>query len=606
MRLILFIFLLPLLAFGAVNSTTPGPMITLSTFECISVRAWYTNDANNDNSATIQFKRTADSTWLNAYTPIIDKRAEVVIQGTTNLNTTNQFQARGSVVGLVPNTSYDVKLIWSDPDGIVGAASITNTISTLSYSVPTNGTTVYVDGSAGSEGSGTIGSPYKTITNAIQQSSAGTTIVVAPGDYVSMTISKSGTSSAYFVVTTNGAGQCSIQGGAAVNSLTMAASYWVIDGFNLEQSTRGGLHFNSGASNIYVMHTLQTNAVSSSGVFCAAVEVYGNPQSSIFLISNNWSCWNPQITNDTAGLVDMVDFSNGQIVTFVVAYNYLQGGWDAIGNRGNSSFNGMGENTDFCHNTITDNIDDVFEVDGSGPNIRVFDNHVNKGMPGFGNYGGSLFSDAGTYIGPMYVFRNFLHGYGTNALGNSDVVGIKTGGHSAVGWAFYFHNTIVTTSSGGGHEVVSEAGYNFSQNATTNHTFRNNIFFAAGNVYWTAGTNNSHDYDLGFTINGGNFAGNWNGASNYTTFANFQAGTGEESHGLGSNPLLDLTTLTIPTNSPAVDTGVVLANFNDANSAWPFTGSAPDMGAFEAGGNPPPGPTYNATRAFVGRIVRAP
>jgi hypothetical protein len=37
-------------------------------------------------------------------------------------------------------------------------------------------------------------------------------------------------------------------------------------------------------------------------------------------------------------------------------------------------------------------------------------------------------------------------------------------------------------------------------------------------------------------------------------------------------------------SSPGYDGGMILWNFNDANSAWPYTGTAPDMGAVEDGG----------------------
>ncbi len=603
------IFILSALTVGAaVNTTTPGPMITLSTFECISVRAWYTNDANANNSVTLLYKLTSGSTWLNAYQPIIDRRSEIIVVGTTNSNTTNQFQARGSIVGLIPNTSYDVALTWSDADGIVGTASITNTVSTLSYNVPLTGNTKYVDASAGSEGNGSIGSPWKTITNAIIQSQQSDIIMVSPGRYQPFLITSNGNSAGYYALITNGAGPVSIIGGVSNNTIYISGSYWLIDGFNIEQSLLGGIHFGGSAHHVFVQNTLQTNAVSGTSS-SAACEIYGIC-SNIYILSNTWSCWNPTITNGTAGLVDNVDFGEGPSVSMVVAYNTLNGGWDAIGNRGNSQVIGNCENTDLCHNTIVDNVDDTFEVDGFGPNIRVFDNHLSKAIQGFGGYGGSLFSDAGTYIGPMYVFRNFLHGYGTNAAGANSVIGLKTAGHSSVGAGFYFHNTFVTTASGGGHEVISEAGSGTGNTATTNKWFENNIWIAAGNVYWVGGTNNVHDYNLGFTMNGANFAGNWNGATNYTTFSDFQTGTGSESHGIGSDPLINYTTLVIPTNSPAVNAGLVISNFNDLSSAWPYSGSAPDMGAYETGGGGSGGSTsgliQNTSRANVGRIRRLP
>jgi len=554
-------------------------MTLLATFECISVRAGFAGDTNANNSAAIEFRVAGSATWLQAYSPVIDRRVAVNILGTPTDNSNNLNQARGSIVGLAADTLYDVRTTWTDTDGIVGGAAVTNSIMTLDYSPPTGGTTRYVDAAAGSEGDGSIGNPFKTITNAIAQSVAGDTMLVAPGRYASLVISTSGTSSAYFVLRTNG-GVAAIMGGSITNSLVVAANYWVIDGFNLEQSTLGGLHINNGAHHVYVQNTLQTNAVSSSGSYCAAVELYGALHD-IYLLTNNWSCWNPQITNDTDGLVNLIDLGGGPSYTVVVADNRLAGGWDGIGNRLNSGLNGNGENSDFCRNTFTNWVDDLVELDGLGPNVRFFANQAQRSIAGPGGYGGSLISDCGTYIGPSYIFRNYLRGFYTNAAGGNlgGGVGVKMGGHSSEGAAFYFHNTMVTASSGGAHELISEGGGG-GVNDSRNKVFRNNIFKVAGNVYYVGGSTNDHDYNLGYTSFGAYYASSWNGTTDYETLALFQSGTVQETHGVGLDPLLN-SDLTIPSNSPAVNAGAALPNFNDQNSAWPFKRNAPDIGAFE-------------------------
>jgi hypothetical protein len=566
---------------GALSTTTPGPVTLSSTFQCISIRARFTNDANANNTAAISYRKTGDSTWLSAYPPIVDRRAAVVILGTTNDNSSYQYEARGSIVGLSAATSYDVQVTWSDPDGIVGNAASTNTVSTLSYTPPSSGITRYVDASAGTEGTGTVGSPWKTITNAIVQASQGDTILVGPGRYASFTITSNGSPSSYYVLKTNGAGIASIQGGAVANSLTIAGNYWVIDGFNIEQSQHGGIHFNPGTHHVFVQNTLQTNAVSDTNELtdCAAVEVgYGGAMHDIYLLTNKWSTFNFTITNDNNGIVDLIDVGGGPVSGVVVADNILSGGWDAIGNRLNSGFNGNGENCDFCRNSFTNWMDDLIELDGLGPNVRFFSNLARRCTVGSGDYAGSLLSDCGTYIGPAYVFRNAIRGWYTNSTGANigGGLGIKMGAHSSVGWSFYFHNTFVTSSPGGGHETVNEDGFGSS---TANKTFRNNIFVAAGNIYYGGGTNNSHDYDLAYFPASSSYAASWNGYLNLLTLADIQL-VGQETHGICVDPLLRAD-LTIPQNSPAVNAAVVLPNFNDPNSAWPPDGSAADIGAFE-------------------------
>jgi uncharacterized repeat protein (TIGR02543 family) len=55
-------------------------------------------------------------------------------------------------------------------------------------------------------------------------------------------------------------------------------------------------------------------------------------------------------------------------------------------------------------------------------------------------------------------------------------------------------------------------------------------------------------------------------------------------HGISANPLFVAPAsgdLSLQPTSPCIDKGVLLPGFNDANSPWPYKGSAPDMGCFE-------------------------
>lgn len=85
-----------------------------------------------------------------------------------------------------------------------------------------------------------------------------------------------------------------------------------------------------------------------------------------------------------------------------------------------------------------------------------------------------------------------------------------------------------------------------------------------------------------------------------TTYANlaaFQAGASKEANGLFGVPQF-LSNYRLSSSSPAVNAGVVISNFNDAASAWPYTASAPDIGAFEIIG------VLNAVNLNVGRISK--
>ena len=96
-------------------SLTPGNVLLTATFEAISFRTQFAGDANANARVTVQFKQNSETLWHTAYPPFIDRRA--TIGGVSNPYAS---EARGSIVGLVPNTTYQVQVTWTDPDGVSG------------------------------------------------------------------------------------------------------------------------------------------------------------------------------------------------------------------------------------------------------------------------------------------------------------------------------------------------------------------------------------------------------------------------------------------------------------------------------------------------------
>jgi hypothetical protein len=450
-----------------------------------------------------------------------------------------------------------------------GGSSNIGTVSTLSYNPPANGTTRWVDASATSEGSGTSTSPYKTIPYAIEQSIAGDTIMVKAGTYPAFTISKSGTSSAYFVLKANPGDTVMIQ--SSTNNVVIDANYWRIIGLRLSPGTQSGFVLRSERHHVFIEESVTTDVGTSNVWGTGAVVLEGN--NNIFILRN-------QFTRTSTGQhnVDGIFIVGSNSHTIVIADNTITGPfWDGIGNAGNSFGNGLVENCDVSHNTITLYQDDSIELDGSSVNLRVWGNTIRSSS-------NSLISEAGTIIGPSYIFRNTM----VNTDGGS---GMKQG-NGGVGFCFIFHNVLENMGSGA-NEAVGQAG---GTPQSENHVFRNNILRATGNIYYREGRSNSYDYNVMYNP-GYLLVDSWNGSSNYSTLAAFQNATGQELHGLNANPLMN-TDKTLQSGSPAIDKGVILANFNSLDSAWPYAGSAPDIGAFEFGG---PGDT---TPPSVPRNVR--
>jgi len=91
-------------------------------------------------------------------------------------------QARGSIVGLQAGTTYEVSLTFSDPDGIVGSATLTGTVATIAPTAPVLGVELFVDAGAPSGDNGSSGSPFNSISTAITAATAGITIRVSSSD----------------------------------------------------------------------------------------------------------------------------------------------------------------------------------------------------------------------------------------------------------------------------------------------------------------------------------------------------------------------------------------------------------------------------------------
>ena len=120
-------------------------------------------------------------------------------------------------------------------------------------------------------------------------------------------------------------------------------------------------------------------------------------------------------------------------------------------------------------------------------------------------------------------------------------------------------------------------------------TFLNNIFDSSAGRYavYRGGRTNTYDYNL-YNGNSPGLFDEYNGTGSYQTLVAFRTATSQEQHGVQGSPAFSNGNFRISAVSPAVDKGVILPNFNDQNSAWPFQGSAPDIGHWEL---PPTSPS---------------
>src|SRR4051812_39915384 len=76
-------------------------------------------DDNRNASVALAWRRTGDAAWRDGL-PLLRLQSEAVEQGASfHYVAPNMFA--GSVFGLDPDTSYDIRLRLSDPDGPAGA-----------------------------------------------------------------------------------------------------------------------------------------------------------------------------------------------------------------------------------------------------------------------------------------------------------------------------------------------------------------------------------------------------------------------------------------------------------------------------------------------------
>jgi hypothetical protein len=537
---------------SAQNTTTTGTVTVTPSLEALSVTAAFTGDANGNNSVTVQFqKHTGDTGLHTAIVPFIDRRATLGGAANPYVN-----QARVSIVGLLPNTSYDVRVAWSDPDGVGGTNPITTTTSTLTTAPPT--------------GSGTT----RNVTNNSSQSSAlsaaaaGDTVTWASGNYNAFTITRSGTPSAWIIY--DGGGVATINGSGVSQNIQINANYVILRNFILSASDFSGIVLGSNQHHVII----SGNTLRNVSAACAADPTGAHYSDSGIVISNpftNAFVLNNSITSTslTACIQTPLPYNGpgtgiawASCSTCVIKGNTVTGAFrDAISS---DDSNDSGQNVDIYNNTVSQYVDDGIESKGDNVNVRLYGNIISSSQAD-SCIAANTESTTNQY-GPIYIFRNVCRITGTLIAGGGSVFKITPAAPM-----FVFHNSMDATNGGAGW-----TGYAMT---TGPFVILNNIVRTTGSMSDHAPTSTTFDYTVG-TVNS-SWAYLFGGTTTYDTLAAFRSGTGLDTHSLNVDPQFSDVQLHLSSTSPAINAGVFLNNFNTADSAWPFRGPAPDVGAYE-------------------------
>jgi hypothetical protein len=525
---------LPLTA-AAQPAATPGTVSNEVTLRSIGIEWPLTGDDNHDATCAVDYRVQGAPDWSSAL-PLL----RVDYEGANTL--------AGSILFLEPSADYDVRLTLTDPDG----GNTTETFSATTRPVPAlpvGGNEYHVvPGSGG--GAGTEADPFMGIDAAQAVAAPGDIFLLHGGNYGGrIEFDAPGAAGNYLVWKAAGDGDAIIEG------IELTGSHTWFEGLRVVVAAGEiGIHGTYlNPEDVVIVR----NAISGCH-YC----VYPKEESSNWYIADN------VITGDElpdSGSLDgegiELNHGNGHIV----AHNSIANVADGV------SYPGAG--CDIYGNDIFDVSDDGIEPDYGPANVRVWGNRISNAA----NNGISFQPMSGA---PWYVIRN-------QVVAGQNVIKIRDMDRAVI-----LHNTFV-----GWAQVVS----NDTQQLVGAWS-NNNLWLSVDGWYcWENGSPGPADWRTNLDYDGFDWAGHvyamkWNDVR-YDTLADFIADTGLEPHGIAIDAPTCLESFNVPASPPAsvppqfmtlaagcnaIDAGVALPSINDD-----FTGSAPDLGAYEVGAKLP-------------------
>ena len=561
----------------ASDSTKPGAFrIDPPTLHSLGFRWYIEGDDNGNARCRVDYRQLGSDIWRPAQ-PLLRVNRETVDRdfphyGTNSGTYTVGNLLAGSILFLTPDTAYEIRLQLSDPEG--GDARRDMTVRTRGVPVapePLRTLHVYPPGF---DGDGRLPA-YGSLEAALAEAQPGDRILVHEGRHLGgVTLHVSATAAAPIVI--RGAGDAVIE---------LAG----LDGFNLDLS---------GSEHVFVedlalvggrMGVMARRASHLTVRRCRISGVrYGifndREESSHWYIADNVitgidSTWRPR-QQEEAAETGVVVYGRGH----VVEHNRISRFWDCLTiadfGRPAGGVEGIDRHcvaVDFNNNDLYNARDDLIETDFGSHNIRVFDNRLYNAHTGV--------SAQPLYGGPLYFVGNVMY--------------------AIVGSAYKFHNWPAGVYVAHNTSITGDIAF-MSAPLWQNATLRNNLILGGGSGYTmesgSPDPRTSLDYN-GWSRNSfeaGSFIkftddGTLTGDLRYRfdSLADFFAGTGNGEHSIivdmddfddarfpspGATYSPGGQRMTLRAGAAPVDAGVELANITRE-----FTGTAPDMGAYERG-----------------------
>ena len=534
-RPVLTVFLAVVLSPTAIHAADPTAW-AVPTFESLGL---YYNRAVSQDSCRVRYRIANTTAWREGQPLVYDQR---------------ERQYRGSLVGLTPNTLYDVRLESDGPPVDFEAR-------TLAEELPI-GKTTYLP----------AGSTDQTLR-----------------------IKEGGTAKAWrLVAPAAGTKFVSDVFNLSEYNVVIEADYVIIRGLELKNAGIHGVLIREGVQHVVVedCHITGWGRMGGArvwGVFNGSDSgIYAEKDAGHLVIqrnlieyprsgANDWESGHPSGPQG----ISLIDSGGGNIIRYNTIRSTDDHGFnDGIGGGSNYSFAGSpNRDSDIYGNIVSHCWDDAIESEGANMNVRIWSNYIHHTFVHI--------ATAATSMGPLYIFRNV---FGESRISHQDPSGgmmIKTGMNylningervsTGLGYRFIFHNTALQPK--GALDV-------FSSHEVHNAVSRNNIFYSRGRTYPQDRGAPLNDFknDLTGGYLGGGFVSSmflpserpeWYLAS---TMSRIQWGRAEYKQ---NGRDFAITDPLVQVKNPAIDRGVRLPGFNDE-----YSGAAPDIGAFE-NGRPP-------------------
>ncbi len=535
-------------AIGAENAATPAadPVLERATLRSLGAYWIIRGDENKNAAVRVDYRRQGDATWHEG--PPLFRVARGANKtkeyGTLLKVPEDAWLFAGSVVMLEPNTGYELKLTLSDPDG--GGASKTLISHTTAEPIAPKGRIINITAGA-------------SLAAANKNAKPGDILLLHAGNYDgSFKVNRSGEPGKPIVWRGAGDGEVIIDGQHNERCFDASGIHDVwFENLTIQNAKYGIVSHESSRIVVRRCHIHDVD-------FGITASKNGNDSINDYFICDNTiegrSVWPRSKGIENARGIQITGSGH------VVAYNRIRGFADAMDTMPSPRC----EAIDFHNNDCSELTDDGCEMDYSQRNTRCFENRFTNVYQGI--------STQPVYGGPTYIFRNVLF--------NVCVEPFKM--HNSPSGALMIHNTVVKK----GMPLMV-----FTKAPMENCVFRNNLFIGTADAYAFQCQAPTNDCDFDYDGYGGGPFGNflkWNNVK-YPNLATVREKAPIEKHAVqvdsatvfasGAQPPADEKQqvqtppdLRLSTNTSAIDAGEKLPGFDDG-----FSGSAPDLGAYEIG-----------------------